>query len=544
MIRSIERLLRAFILGLLCCVVVTLWACVGTRILRPSSEIDEAGFREHVRALSSDEFAGHEPTSAGEEKTIAYLVEHLRKLGLKPGNGASYLQAVPLAEVRVAAGVSLSVSGRDGVYPLSYAKDVVIWSRREVAEARLAHSELVFVGYGIVAPEYAWNDYAQTDVRGKTVVVLINDPGVATKHPKVFKGGVMTSYGLWSYKIEEAGRHGASGVLLVHDADAAAIAWNAVVNTWTGPQLRTPGTEGNASLPVIEGWMSLTATRALFVRAGLDFAVLSTAAARSGFKSLPMGLVVDAQLHNSIRAVTYSNVIALLPGGRRGHEYVMFTAHWDHFFNGAIDNASGTAGLLMLAQSFSRTLPSPDRSMVFLALAGEEPGLLGSQYYADNPIFPLGDTAGVINLDSLHIGGPTRDVSVFGNGNSELEGLLRDAAILQGRELHSDPSPGQGQYFCSAQFSFAKKGVPALYAKGGIDDAARGAPWGRAQLADFTTQRYRQATDQYSPDWDVRGTLDDLRLYYDVGNQLAHSRRFPDWYPNSEFRASHGHGGP
>ncbi|MHB8475547.1 MAG: M28 family metallopeptidase [Steroidobacteraceae bacterium] len=525
-------------------------ACaVQPKLPPPSTDIDETVFRTHVRMLAADDFEGRKPGTSGEEKTVAYLVEQFRKLGLKPGNGESFLQPVPMVESVAAADASLAISGSGATLTLAYGKDMVIWSRRAVPQAELKHSGLVFAGYGIVAPEYAWNDYAGIDVHGKTVVVLINDPGYATKDPKVFKGGAMTYYGRWDYKIAEAARQGAAGVLLIHDTDAAGYGWQVVQNTWAGAQLSLAAADTNAGRAAIEGWIHKDAARALFSAAGLDFAAEAAAAARAGFKAVSMGVQADATLKVSVRQFTSSNVIALWPGGSRRHEYVLYTAHWDHLgrdparpghnvFNGAVDDASGVAGLLALGQSFIRTKPVADRSIVFVAFTGAEAGLLGSEYYVEHPVFPLRDTAAVLNLDGLRNGGPTRDVTLFGSGNTDLEQLARAAALLQGRDVTAEPRPEQGLYFRSDNFSFANGGVPALYERSGLDDTARGPVWGRAQLEDYMAHRYRQPTDQYSPDWDVRGALDDLRLDYEVGLRVARSRRFPRWYSNSEFRVS------
>jgi Zn-dependent M28 family amino/carboxypeptidase len=518
----------------------------------PTTDIDETVFRTHLRVLSSDDFEGRKPGTPGEEKTVAYLVEQFRKLGLKPGNGESYVQPVPMVEILAGADASLSIAGRTGAVKLAYGKDMVIWTKRAVPETELKHSDLVFVGYGIVAPEYAWNDYAGIDVHGKTVMVLVNDPGYATKDPKVFKGGAMTTYGRWSYKVEEAARQGAAGVLLVHDADALGYGWNVIQNAWTGAQLELAAADGNAGRAAVEGWIQKEAARSLFSTAGLDFAATTAAAAHVGFKAIPMGLQAEAALHDSVRPFTSSNVIALLPGGKRHHEYVLYTAHWDHLgrdpgrpghniFNGATDNASGVAGLLAVALSFTRTHPASDRSIVFLALTGAESGLLGSHYYAENPVFSLRETAAVLNLDTLNRGGPTRDVTIFGFGNTDLEEYARAMALLQGRVISPEPTPELGLYFWSDNFSFAQANVPALYAKGGLDNSARGPAWGRAQLEDYMTHHYRQPSDQYSADWDVRGALDDLTLYYEVGIRVASTRRFPRWYPNSEYREGHEH---
>jgi Zn-dependent M28 family amino/carboxypeptidase len=536
-------------IGTACGSALLLLACTSTRTPAPSTDIDEAGFREHVRILASDDFEGRRPGTAGEDKTVAYLTGQFRKLGLKPGNGASFLQPVPLVEMQAGRDASLSIAGAAGVRSLGYGKDMVIWTKRVQAQSAIRQSEMVFAGYGIVAPEYAWNDYAHLDAHGKTVVLLAGEPGTASKDPHLFKGAAATPYGLWSYKFAEAAKQGASGVLLIHDPAAAGNGWESVVNRWTGPQQDESTADGNTGRAVIEGWLSAAAARALFAEAGVDVDALTAAAGRGGFTAVDLGLRADAEVHNSIRQLMSSNVIAILPGSGRRREYVLYTAHWDHLgrggeaqggpiFNGAVDNASGTAGLLMLAQAFSRTRPAPERSIVFLALTGEESGLLGSGYYVAHPVLPLKDTVAVLNLDTLHVGGPTRDVTVFGFGNSELDDYVRDAAALQGREVHADPTPGTGYFLSSGHYNFAKHGVPVLYAKGGVDDTARGPVWGQAQLDDYTLHRFRQSGDKYSADWDVRGTLDDLRLYYGVGYRLAAARRFPRWLEGSEFRGA------
>lgn len=537
----------------LCAAIPLISGCAGHRPPPPSTDVEELGFREAVRTLAADEFEGRRPGTPGEDKTVAYLVDRFRKLGLKPGNGESFLQQVPLVEITADA-AALSVSGRGVTRPFTYAKDMVIWSPRTTPESAVRHSDLVFVGYGIVAPEYAWNDYADADVRGKTVIVLVNDPGYGSKDPKVFRGNAQTAYGEVRYKLEEAARHGAGGVLLLHDPIAVGYGWNVVVNERTGPQFEPAAPDDNAGRAVIEGWLSEDGGRAVFAQAGIDFNAVTTAASRPGFKPVALGLDLDASVHDTVRRVSSPNVIGILPGARHKHEYVLYSAHWDHLgrqsaqagggiLDGAVDDASGVAGLLMLAQSFVRTQPTADRSIVFIAFTAEESGLLGSQYYVENPVYPLRDTAGVLNLDMLHIGGPARDVMVFGYGNSELEEYLREAALLQGREMHPDPMPEFGGYYRSDQFSFARAGVPALYARAGIDDSARGPQWGRSLIDDYLAHRYHQPGDRYSGDWDVRGTLDDLRLYYEVGNRLARSRHYPRWYPGSEFRGG-GHPSP
>jgi Zn-dependent M28 family amino/carboxypeptidase len=539
--------------GVLACAGALLAACASQpKVPPPSTDIDEVAYRNDVWRLASDDFEGRKPGTPGEEKTLAYITEQFRKLGLKPGNGQSFLQQVPMVETVAGADAALSVEGHSGTIRFANGTDMVIWSKPGLPEAQLRRSDLMFVGYGIVAPEYAWNDYAGIDVHGKTVLVLVNDPGYGSKDPKVFKGGAMSYYGRWAYKIDEAARQGAAGVLLVYDADTAGYGWNVVQNTWGGAQLDLSASAGGAGHATVEGWIQKDAARKLFTAAGLDFEAAAAAAAHSGFKSVPMGLYVDAALRNNVRQFTSANVIALLPGSGHRKEYVLYTAHWDglgrdparpghNIFNGAVDDATGAAGLLVLAQSFARTKPVAERSMVFLALTGGESGLLGSRYYIENPVFPLRDTAAVLNLDSLRPGGRTRNLTILGAGNTDLEDSARGVALLQGRSVTAEPLPEQGLYYRSDDFSFAKAGVPALYAMGGFDDSARGPVWGRAQFDDYMKNRYRQPGDQYSADWDVRGSLDDLTLYYEVGDRIARTRRFPRWYPNSEFRLSRDH---
>ena len=521
----------------------------------PSTDIDDTAFGDHVRALASDDFQGRKPGTPGEDKTVAYLIENFRKLGLKPGNGTSYVQQVPLVQITAGADATLTVSGAGGSRNLVFGKDMVIWTKRAVPEISVAHSEMVFVGYGIVAPEYSWNDYANLDVHGKTVVVLANDPGYASKDPTVFKGGAMTEYGRDAYKVEEAARQGAQGVLLIHDAAAMGYGWEAVQATWSGAQFELQAADGNAGRAAIEGWLQNDAARALFKAAGIEFARTAVAAAHPGFKAVPLNLRVDATIHNAIRAFNSQNVLAIWPG-RKSHEYVLYTAHWDslgsdaarpgpNIFNGAVDNATGIAGLLSLAQSFKRTIdPKPDRSIAFLATTAAQPNLLGSQYYVENPILALRETLAVINVDMLLNGGRSRDVSILGFGNSDLEESVRAEALLQGREAHPDPNPQYGLYFRSDSYSFAHRGVPVLYTQAGIDSAARGPVWGKVQIEDYFARRFRQPSDQYAADWDVGGAVTDLTLDYRMGIRIASSRRFPRWYPNSEFRTSHHRANP
>jgi Zn-dependent M28 family amino/carboxypeptidase len=513
----------------------------------PTTDVDDTAYGDNVRVLASDDFQGRKPGTPGEDKTVGYLIENFRKLGLKPGNGASYVQQVPLVQISASADATLTVTGAGGSRNLVFGKDMVIWTKRAVPEINVVRSEMIFVGYGIVAPEYSWNDYANLDVHGKTVVVLANDPGFASKDPTVFKGNAMTEYGRDAYKVEEAARQGAQGVLLIHDAAAMGYGWGAVQATWSGAQFELQAADGYAGRAAIEGWLQNDAARALFNAAGIDFARTAVAAAHPGFKALPLRLSADATIHNAIRSFNSQNVLAIWPG-RKSSEYVLYTAHWDslgvdaarpghNVFNGAVDDATGLAGLLALAQSFKRTIdPKPERSIAFLATTAAQPDLLGSRYYVENPILPLRATLAVINIDILINGGRTRDVSILGFGNTDLEEAVRAEALLQGRESHPDPNPQFGLYFRSDSYSFAHRGVPVIYTQAGIDSAARGPVWGKAQIEDYFARRFRQPSDQYAADWDVGGAVTDLNLDYQLGIRIASGRRFPRWYPNSEFR--------
>jgi hypothetical protein len=526
---------------------VLLAACAAShKIPPPSTEIDDAVFRNDVRLLASEEFSGRKPGTPGEEKTVTFLTEQFKKLGLKPTVGESYVQPVPLLEIAADGDAVLAVSGAGStVGRLHYGKDMVLYSPRPVPEAALHGSELVFAGFGIVAPEYRWDDYAGIDVRGKTVLVLVGDPGPACKDPALFKGKALSLYGRPDNKIEEAARHGAAAVLLIHDAALLGYDWAAVVNSFGGAHLELASDE--ASGVGIEGWLTAEAGRGLMARAGLEYGALAMSACRPGFKVVPMGLKLDTEIKSSVRRFNSANVLGLLPGSERKHEFVVYSAHWDGLgrdasgalLPGAVDDASGVAGLLVLAQSLGRMRPPPDRSMVFIAFTGGEAGLLGSRYYAEHPVFPLEQIAADLSLDALHVGGPTRDVMLIGAGNSELEDMARGAALLQGRITIVDPHPERGLYYGSDQLSFALHGVPALDVKAGLDDSARGPEWGQAQIEDYIAHRYRQTGDKYSEDWNVGGTVEDLELYRSVGERVASTHRFPRWYPASDFSANH-----
>jgi len=507
--------------------------------------ISAAEYERHIVTLSSDEFEGRKPGTAGERKTVDYLVAEFKKSGLAPGNGDSYLQQVPIVEITAGSDATLSL----GAATLEYGKDVVMWTKRIVPEISIADSPLVFVGHGVVAPEYGWNDYAGVDMRGKTAVILINDPGFATNDATLFRGRAMTYYGRWTYKFEEAARQGAAAAIIIHDDKPAAYGWGTVQTSWTGPQLDTVSADGNASRVAIEGWMTKAAGDALLRANGRSYDELLIAASQPGFKPIPLAQQASGSLRNLIRRSSSPNVIAMIKGSKRPDEYIIYTAHWDHLgkslarggdniFNGALDNATGTSGLLTIAKAFAESKRPPERSMIFLAVTLEESGLLGSAFYVQNPIFPLKRTVAALNMDAIPWGGPTRDVSVIGYGASELEPYLERAAAKQDRVLREEPTPENGFFYRSDHFNFAKVGVPALYFKLGIEDREKGAEWAKAQAAEFTALHYHKPSDEFRPGTDLRGGLQDLELLFDIGSTLAREKRFPNWYATSEFRAA------
>jgi Zn-dependent M28 family amino/carboxypeptidase len=504
-----------------------------------------------TETLSSDAFEGRAPATPGEEKTVRYLVEQMSAAGLKPGNGGSWFQDVPLVEITTDARTAdLRIAGKGGDLVLASGKDVVLGTLRAQPKISLDASDMVFVGYGIVAPERGWNDYGGVDVKGKTVVVLVNDPD--WKNPVgqgKFEGRAMTYYGRWTYKYEEAARQGAAGAIIVHDTEPAAYGWATVESSWTGPQLDMDSSDGGAKHVPVMGWMTKEAAQKVFAKAGQDLAALSSRAAAPGFNAVPLGLKANAALTTTIRRSRSRNVVGMLPGTARPDEAVIYSAHWDHIgrctpdktgddiCNGAVDNASGTAALIALAEAYRKEGPVA-RSVMFLAVTGEEAGLLGSQYYADNPIVPLAKTVAVINMDGLNLVGPTSDMVVIGAGKSELEDVLKRHAAAQKRSVGPEPTPEKGYFYRSDHFSFAKLGVPALYSESGENVRGKTREWARARADAYTADRYHQPGDEYDPNWDWSGAIEDLTLNYRIGRELATGSAWPNWYPTAEFRAA------
>ena len=511
-------------------------------------QISIESMKEITRTLSSDAFEGREPGTPGEEKTLAYLVEKFAEAGLQPGNNGSWFQDVPLVEITGKNLAPLTVS--NGGAPLTFQpnSEWVGVTYREEPRTQLADSELVFVGYGIVAPEKGWNDYEGIDMRGKTAVILVNDPDYRSETLEgPFNGRAMTYYGRWTYKYEEAARQGAAGALIVHDDFPASYGWNVVESSWTGPQAYAQRANGGADQTLVNGWVQKPVAEKIMAAAGRDLAALSAAAEQKGFKPVPLGLRVSTGFENDIRKFASKNVIGVLPGSERPNEYVLHTAHWDHLgrctpnaegddiCNGAIDNATGTAALVALADAHKRGGPTA-RSLVFLAVTAEESGLLGSEYYGANPVFPLAQTVGGLNMDALSLAGPARDVTVVGGGKSELDAYLERALAVVGRAATPDPAPQAGYYYRSDHFSFAKRGVPMFYLDSGEDLVEGGREAGAAWAAMYRDKMYHGPDDEYDPNWDWGGVAEDLILFYLLGRDLAETDDWPSWLPGDEFR--------
>jgi Zn-dependent M28 family amino/carboxypeptidase len=513
----------------------------------PTAEI-EAILHQHIEELASDAYEGRAPATPGEDKTIAYLQQEFEALGIGPGNGDSYFQAVDVTEITTGSDAILRVQGSDYQASFNYGEQMVVGTQQQIPYVTVQGSDMVFVGYGIVAPERNWNDYAGIDVTDKTVVILVNDPGYATQDPQVFNGNAMTYYGRWTSKYEEAARQGAAAALIVHETDPAGYGWDVVNSSWSGPQIALSSANLNGDRAQIEGWLTLDSAEALFDGAGLDYQVLKAAAAQPGFTAVEMSdFRASVSIENSVRTSTSQNVIASIPGTDRPEETIIYTAHWDHLgvnpevqgdniYNGAADNATGTAGLLALAHLHSQQAP-PQRTLVFLAVTAEESGLLGSQWYAEHPVYPIPKTVANINMDNLNTFGRMRDVVVVGASSSELENYLEQAASAQDRIIKSEPNPERGYYYRSDHFNFAKIGVPALYAESGEDHVEFGAEYGAAQAQDYTDNRYHAPSDEYDPNWDLSGAAEDILMYFDIASKLVQESSFPQWFEGNEFKA-------
>jgi Zn-dependent M28 family amino/carboxypeptidase len=518
--------------------------------------IDAASILERTKVLSADEFEGRAPGTRGEERTVKYLEDEFKKLGLKPGNtDGTYVQKVPLVGITASNTQPLTVTHGKQKQTFKWAEDVVAWSKHVADTASITNSEMVFAGYGVTAKEFNWDDFKDVDVKGKTIVVLVNDPQVpdpsdpSKLDPKVFNGTAMTYYGRWTYKFEEGAKRGAAGILIVHEERPAGYPFSVVQgNLQEKFDLVTPNK--NMDRAAIEGWVTLDTAKKILKTAGQDFDALKKLALSRDFRPVPLNLTASLAIRNKMRTLDSRNVLAKVEGSDPDlrDEYVVYTAHWDHLgvgapvngdtiYNGALDNASGVASLLETAKAFTVVEPKPKRSILFVMVTAEEQGLLGSQYYSVTPVYPLAKTLANINVDGVNQWGRTKDITVVGMGASDLDDYLRDAASEQGRTLRPDPEPEKGFYYRSDHFNFAKQGVPALYADTGEEFIGKPPSYGQQKRDEYTKADYHAPSDEVKPDWDLSGAAEDAQLLFAVGYRVANANRFPEWKAGNEFKA-------
>lgn len=509
-----------------------------------------------IKTLSSDDFEGRKPGSEGEKKTVGYMEDQFRKLNLKPGNpNGTFLQTVPLAGIISKPSAEFTVAGK--AVPAEFKKDYIAVSQHFTPDVSVRDTDVVFVGYGVVAPEYGWDDYKGVDVKGKTIVVLVNDPQIPDpKDPTklddtMFKGRAMTYYGRWTYKYEIAAEKGAAAVMIIHETPMAGYPFSVVVDSWSGENFTIQNPDNNAKTVPVQGWFAYDKAVQLFKAAGLDLTKLKEDALQKDFKPVTLpGAKASFHIENRLRKIESHNVIAKLEGSDSTHasEYVIYTAHWDHLgrdtsltgdqiFNGAVDNASGSAGLIEIARAYSKLFPRPKRSILFLSVTAEEQGLLGSEYYAENPLYPLKYTLADINMDGLNVWGPTKDMVLIGLGNSNLDDVATEVLKSHDRTVTGDAEPEKGFYYRSDHFEFAKVGVPALDPDSGSEYIGKPAGYGKEKRDYYTEHDYHKPSDEVKPDWDLSGAVDDLRVFFEIGNEVAEGDYYPLWNRGSEFKA-------
>ena len=497
--------------------------------------VDGNAVLEHTKVLASDAFEGRAPGTRGEELTVAYITEQFKKAGVKPGNpDGTYVQKVPMVGIVTDQKATLTFRRGAKEQTLAWREDFVAWTKHVADTVSVDKSDVVFVGYGVQAPEFDWDDYKGVDLKGKTMVVLVGDPAIPNPSnpseldPKMFGGRAMTYHGRWTYKYEMGQKMGAAAVLIVHETGPAGYPF-AVVQGKTAEQFSLIAPDKNTSRAKVEGWISLEQAKKLFALAGKDYEAAKKEALSASFKPMPLGASASVTLRNTIRTIDSHNVVGKIDGSDPAlkHEYVIYTSHWDHFgigvpvdgdkvYHGAVDNATGIGGMIELGREFAKMPTAPKRSILMLAVTAEEQGLLGSSYYAANPLYPLDKTVGVVNMDALNVYGRTRDITVTGLGNSDLDDYATAVAAEQGRVIRPDPEPEKGGFFRSDHFPFAQKGVPALASGGGIDFVGKPAGWGREKSDAYTTNDYHKPSDTVRPDWDMSGAAQDLQVLLDA----------------------------
>jgi Zn-dependent M28 family amino/carboxypeptidase len=517
--------------------------------------IDPDRLLTHIKALSADEYEGRAPGTKGEDLTVSYVTNQFQQLGLKPGNpDGTFIQKVPLVGITPdPPTLTLARAGRRRA--LKYPDDFLAWTKHVSESASLDNSELVFVGYGVVAPEYNWDDFKGLDLKGKTLVMLVNDPPVPdpsdpTKlDSKMFGGVAMTYYGRWTYKFDIAAKMGAAGAFVVHETGPAGYPY-AVLMGNVGEKFDLVTPDKNMGRVAVEGWITSDRTREILAMAGQDFDALKKRAASRDFQPVPLGVTASIALHNTLRTIDSRNVVAKLEGSDPAlrDEHVLYMAHWDHLgvgepvngdriYNGAIDNASGVGALIEIARAFTSLSVPPKRSILFMAVTAEEQGLLGSEYYARQPLYPLATTLAAINMDALNVHGQTKDVTIIGLGNSDLDDYAREAAAEQGRVLRPDAEPEKGFYYRSDHFNFAKQGVPALNPEPGLNFVGKPADYGTRVRAEWNERDYHKPSDEVKPDWDLSGAVQDAQLFWMVGYRVAQAATYPEWKPGTEFKS-------
>lgn len=529
-------------------------SCKPEPVYDPQAGLDsftEAGFKAHLQKFSSDEFLGRMPFTEGETKTLNYLQAEIKKLGLEPGNGESYLQEVPMAKITTQTDSVLTVTSAKGSFTLAGLQDYVIWTPQANQEKiELKNEELVFAGHGVVAPEYNWNDYEGIDVKNKIVLVLVNDPGFGTGDSTFFKGNTMTYYGRWNYKFEEAARQGAKGCIIIHDDVPAGYGFWVVQNNWNTSKLYLDARGNDQYVCPATGWIAQPAAKKLFEAAGITYADALSRAHKKGFRAEAMNVNISLTMTARVTYNKSYNVVAKLTGTVQSDEYLIYSTHWDHLgvgkadetgdtiYNGALDNASGAVGLLEIAKAFQSLKNKPARTVVFLWVTAEEQGLLGSLYYAQNPVYPKEKTVANINIDGVNPYGKNKDIVLVGMGQSDLEDYVTEEARRVGRYVAPEPNPVAGYYFRSDHFSFAKVGIPALYTNNGIDNLEKGAEYGEQVQNEFVSRYYHKPSDEYdSSRWKLDGSVDDLKLLFNVGKRISMDRTWPQWKSTSEFKA-------